>query len=592
MKKFIILIFAINLLFASCSTDFLEVKPQDKYSDADVWSNEDLVEAFVNNIYIDLYYGFQTVMLSSLCDESMEVWGWESAPILNSQITDSYLGILNQGHWTGAFNNLGWDRTYQTIRECNYYLDKIQDSELSGNAIDQLTGEVYFLRAYLYHWLLSFYGGVPIVDKAYDPTTDDLTIARNTLAETVDFIVADCNTAANLLPLDGDKARATKGAALTLKSKVLLYAASDLYNSEGSWTDGYEHPELISYIDGDRTERWQKAKDAAYAVMQLGIYDLYGGTSAKSAEQASDDYINIFLNHGNIEDIFLRYYDNINDNNWTSPSPGLFNGPNGYHNWGGNTPTGQLVDSYEMADGTAFDWNNPLHKANPYANRDPRFYASILYNGAQWRERPDDTRGIDPEGIVQTGYYENEDGSYSPGLDTRQGPIEDWNGTYTGYYLRKFIDPAINHQYERQKLPWREMRYAEVILNYAEACLGLDQETEARTYINMIRARSGMPAIPESETGNKLIQRYRNERKIELAYENHRYFDIRRWMIATEVIKNAEGVDIRYPYGTNTPNYSIIEVQDRNWNNNKSFFLPILLDELNRNDLLIQNPGY
>ena len=591
MKKITIFIFGLFVIFTSCNEDFLEVAPLDRYSDAAVWSDPALISSFVNNIYMGQQYGFHTVMLSSVTDESMEVWGWESQPILNSEISDSYLGILSHTHWTGAFPNLGWERFYKNIRSCNVFFENIENAGLEGEDIDKLKGEVHFLRGYFYTQLMSFYGGVPLIEVAYSPS-DNLSISRNTFEETVNFIVADCDAAVTLLPVSGDKARATKGAALTLKSKVLLYAASDLFNSNASWINNYSNPELVSYIGGDRTARWQVAKEAAKAVIDLGVYSLFGGTNPGSAEQATENYINIFLNHGTDEDIMLSYYDNVNRTDWATPSLGLFNGPNGYHNWGGNTPTGQLVDSYEMIDGSQFDWNSPVHSVTPYENRDPRFYANILYDGSKWRQRPDDAIAADPEGIVQTGYFENSDGSFTPGLDTRQGPIEDWNGTYTGYYMRKFIDPSINHQYEKQKLPWRQMRYAEVLLNYAEACLELDQEEEAKTYINMIRERAGMPDIPANETGNVLMERYRNERKIELCYEQHRYFDIRRWMIAPSAIQNAEGVRIEHPYGSNVPTYEIIQVQDRAWKDNKSYFLPILLDELNRNDQLIQNPGY
>ena len=591
MNKSKILILMFVVLFTACNDDFLEVAPLDRYSDAAVWTDPALISAFVNNIYIGQHYAFQTEMLSSLCDESMDVWWWETQPILKSEISDSYLGVLAPDFWVTAYRNLSWNNLYKNIRACDIFFENIDNSGLEGVEVEKLKGEVHFLRGYFYYWLMSFYGGVPLIDKAYSPT-DDLLVPRNTFEETVNFIVADLDEAAGLLPVSGDKARATKGAALSLKSRVLLYAASDLFNSGASWSSGYANPELVSYISGDRAARWQAAKDAAKAVIDMGVYSLYGGTNPTSPEQATENYENIFLNNGNDEDILLCFNDNVNNTDWQSPSPGLFNGPNGFHNWGGNTPLGQLVDSYEMIDGSEFDWNNPTEKAAPYENRDPRFYASILYDGAKWRQRPDDVIASDPEGIVQTGYYENADGTYTPGLDTRQGPIEDWNGTYTGYYMRKFIDPTINHQYEKQKLPWRQMRYAEVLLNYAEACLELGQEDEAKQYIDMIRGRAGMPAIHVEETGEALMEHYRNERKIELAYEQQRYFDIRRWMIAPEAIKNAQGVDIRYPYGSDTPTYSIIEVQDRGWNDNKSYFLPILLDELNRNDLLIQNPGY
>jgi hypothetical protein len=253
-----------------------------------------------------------------------------------------------------------------------------------------------------------------------------------------------------------------------------------------------------------------------------------------------------------------------------------------------------MIDSYEMIDGSKFSWGDPIEKATPYQNRDPRFYASINYDGAKWRPRPSDAAGRDPIGIVQTGYYEKPDGSLVPGLDTRNSPLEDWNGSYTGYYMRKFIDPGINAQYDKQDLPWRYIRYTEIILNYAEACLGLGQEAEAKTYINMIRKRAGMPDI--TDAGQALIDRYRNERKIELAFEDQRYFDVRRWMNAPDAYTDAEGVSIRYQADANgnpisAPTYSIIDVQSRAWNP-RFYFLPIKLDEMNRNNKLIQNPLY
>lgn len=592
MKKINLFFLLFILLCTACSDDFLDVNPKDRYSDAAVWADPSLVSSFVNNIYLGQYYGFHTVMLSSLSDEAMEVWSWESQPIVKSEINPSYVGILGPDFWIIAFRNITWNTLYKNIRACNIFFDNVKKYDLQGEEIDRLKGEVHYLRGYFYYWLMSFYGGVPLVDRAYSPS-DELLIPRNTLEETVDFIVSDLDAAAGLLPLSGDKARATKGAALALKSRVLLYAASDLFNSKASWAVGYQHPELVSYTEDDRKARWQKAKEAAKAVIDLNVYHLCGESGFATSQEAIDNYINIFLNNGTEEDIMLTYYDNVNHSSgdFQCPSLGLFNSPNGFHGWGGNTPLGQMVDSYEMIDGSRFDWNNPFHKAEPYKNRDPRFYACVLYDGAKWRQRPDDVLSSDPEGVVQTGFYEKADGSYNPGLDTRQGPIEDWNGTYTGYYMRKFIDPSINHQYDKQKLPYRQIRYAEVLLNYAEACLELGEEEEAVKYINLIRTRAGMPDVPSGEKGEALRNRYRNERKIELAYEQHRYFDIRRWMIAPEVIENAQGIDIRYPYGSDKPTYSIIEVQDRVWKN-KSYFLPILLDEMQKNELLIQNPEY
>lgn len=591
-KKIYLLVF--TLFFTACNDDFLEVTPSDRFSDATVWKDPALITAFVNNIYLGQHHAFRTEMLSSLCDESMDVWQWETQPVLTSEINSSYMGVLTPGHWTGAYSNLTWNNLYQSIRACNLFFKNIEKSGLQGEEIDRLKGEVHFMRATFYYWLMSFFGGVPLIDWPFAPA-DDLMVSRNTLEETVNFIIADCDAASGLLPITGDKSKATRGAALALKSRVLLYAASDLFNSGASWHPGYSNPELVSYIGGDRAARWTAAKNAAKAVIDLGVYQLFGGTSPGSAGQATQNYVNIFLNNGSVEDIWLSFFDHANNSgSWDNPNVGLFNGPNGFENWGGNVPIGQLVDSYEMNDGTKFDWSNPAHKAAPYENRDPRFYANILYDGAHWKQRPPSTVSADPAGNIQTGYYEQADGSYAGGLDTRQGPVQDWNGTYTGYYTRKFIDPAVNHTTTNmQKYPWRQIRYAEVILNYVEACLELGEEEEAKLYLNMIRGRAGMPEVPADETGGDLMARYRNERRIELSYEQHRYFDIRRWMIAPQVITPAQGVDIRYPFGSSTPNYTIIaSVNTRAWNDNKTYFLPILLDELNRNNKLIQNPGY
>jgi hypothetical protein len=339
--------------------------------------------------------------------------------------------------------------------------------------------------------------------------------------------------------------------------------------------------------------RWQAAKDAAKAVMDLGIYSLHKENPG-AGDSIAQNYAEIFLQKSTSEDIFIGYFLQKTDQGWDNYNPGLYNGPNGYHNWGGNTPIGQLADDYEMRDGTRFSWSNPAHAAKPYQNRDPRFYATILYEGAKWRKRPADIVEKDPEGIIQVGFYEKPDGTVVPGLDTRKSPIEDWNGTYTGYYLKKFMDPTVDAQYFKQDIPWRFIRYTEVLLNYAEACIGLGQEAEARTYINMIRKRAGMPETNDS--GQDLINRYRNERRVEMAFEDQRYFDIRRWMIAPQVYNDALGVEIRDKMLANgkiarTPTFKVIEVQDRAWLD-RGYFLPIKLDEMNRNNKLVQNPLY
>ena len=572
------------LAFGSCNTEFLNVSPPGNLSDAVVWNDPALVEAFVNEMYRGLNHGIRELMVGSLADESHFIHNYGSDQVVQSILTPADIGAWNRGD----FDSYRWTELYRRIRQVNLFMENIDDVPFDNEAWrDRMKGEVHFLNAYFYHNLIRLHGGVPIIDRTFG-LTDEFLVSRNTLQECIDYVVSECDKAAALLPLvpeDKDIGRATRGAALALKARMLLYAASDLYN-DPSWASGYEHPELIS-VTGDRTAKWQAAKDAAKAVMDLGIYEIQDATG-----DPVKDYTDVFLLKDSKEAIFSRYF--IKSRGWEDNAlPGLANGPNGYHNWGGNTPIQELVDDYEMIDGSKFDWNNPDHAKAPYENRDPRFYATILYDQAPWRPRPADAVDFDPDGKVIIRSVETSPGNWVPGLDTRDGPIEDWNGGYSGYYLRKFIDPTVEHEYAaaggNQEAPWHFFRLAEIYLNYAEACIGLNEEDEAKKYINILRARAGMPDV--TETGDALVERYRNERRVELAFEEHRYFDVRRWMIASEALgRPANGIIIRQPFGQ-PPTYQVGLVQERAWTD-KMYFLPILQDEMNRNNKLVQNPLY
>ncbi|MFO7257876.1 MAG: RagB/SusD family nutrient uptake outer membrane protein [Bacteroidota bacterium] len=572
--------------FGSCNTEFLNVDPPGNLSDAVVWNDPALVEAFVNEMYRGLNHGIRELMVGSLADESHFIHNYGSAQVVQSILTPADIGSWNRGD----FESYRWTELYRRIRQVNLFFENIDEVPFDGNEgwRERMKGEVHFLNAYFYHNLVRLHGGVPIVERTFD-LSDDFLVARSSLADCIDYIVSECDKAAAILPLQHDDpkhiGRATRGAALALKARILLYAASDLYN-DPSWAGGYAHPELIS-VSGDRTSKWQAAKDAAKAVIDLGIYEIQDATG-----DPVQDYTDVFLMKDSKEAIFSRYF--IKSRGWEDNAlPGLTNGPNGYHNWGGNTPIQELVDDYEMIDGSKFDWNNPTHASAPYENRDPRFYASILYDHAPWRPRPADAADFDPDGKVIIRSVETSPGNWVPGLDTRDGPIEDWNGGYSGYYLRKFIDPTVEHEYAaaggNQEAPWHFFRLGEIYLNYAEACIELGEDDEAKKYINFLRARAGMPDI--TETGDALRERYRNERRVELAFEEHRYFDVRRWMIAPQALgRNANGIIIRQPFGQPLT-YEVAKVQDRAWND-KMYFLPILQDEMNRNSNLVQNPLY
>lgn len=601
MRKIYILItlFAVVGFLSSCDKDFLETKPLTEFSEVDVWNDPALVETFINQIYWRLDEPFSNGRLkSNIVDEGHYRGNGASKNFNNCLLTvDQIPG------WSTPSRYRSWNDIYKTIRYCNIFFANIEkvpfettltDGKTLG---DRMKGEVHFLRAYLYHELTAVYGGVPIITKPYG-LSDDFLIERSSYSDCVDFMVSELDLAASLLPEthSGDaKGRATKGAALALKARVLLYAASDLYNT--TVFPGYSNPELIGYTGGSRTERWTAAKNAAKAVIDLGLYSLYKAEPAPS-DSVAQNLAELFIAQNTEEDIFIKYFTTNQRQMY-----GIVTGPNGYHNWGTNAPIQEMVDAYEMKDGSKFDWNNPAHASLPYANREPRFYATVLYEGAVWKPRPADVQNVDPIGIIQVGKWERWDEETQSvkihyGVDTRQSTVENWNGSYTGYYLRKGLDPAVDAQYFYATVPWRWMRYAEVLLNYAEACIelgGADLQTGLDA-LNLVRKRAGMPPRVTDDQA-EAREFVRHERRLELAFEEHRFFDVRRWVIGPEVYKPIKVADVTYkmdPVTKVTATVPTIFPKDfETWSwNDKAYFFPILRDEMSKNSKLIQNPGY
>lgn len=613
--KYLIIAVTASFTMLSCNSDFLNTEPLGEVSESAVWSDPALAEAFVTGIYQGFGNGgFDEQMLASLTDEAIFTHPGRGI----TTITEARTNSADDG-WVN--NTIFWGNMYSYIRRANIAIAELSEPQFAndGGIVDRLLGEAKFMRAYYYQQLARYYGGVPLVDRPYGLGEETYETPRNTWEETVNFIISDLDDASSLLAGKNMAAgRASELAALALKSRVLLYAASDLHDgptasAKSSLLAGFSDLDLLAYPSGNRNERWQKAQAAAKAVLDKASGNLYGLSEPVSHEEGIQNYINNSLsrNGGENELIMARYFINAKQEN--GGRQGLFNGPNGYNNWAGNSPVQLLVDDYEMMDGSKFDWNNPEHAANPYENRDARFYASILYDGAQWKPRSSANQPRDPLGQIQTGTYEVVDESGAKvthfGLDTRNSPIEDWNGSYTGYYVRKFIDPdpAIVDQNTWQEVPWPILRYTEAVLNYVEASLELGQEDEAKAWLNQIRFRVGQPAITAS--GDELVQLYRNERRVEMAYEEQRYHDARRWMIAEETLgRKANTISITgtlkpgasvsvYRYDPTLYNYvyKVVPIdpgkENRTWLD-KMYYIPILRDELNRNTTLIQNPGF
>jgi starch-binding outer membrane protein, SusD/RagB family len=597
IKQYFKLLLFIAILLTSCNKDSLNLEPLTAYSDVAVWSDPILAETFLNGIYFKMEHpnGDNKYGTPNYCDELNRRNGGAQNNFNNCIITP------DQMNWRTELPS--WDNLYVIIRSCNKFIENAgklpDDGTLTDGVtkINRMIGEAHFLRAWFYMRLTSLYGGVPIVDKAYQ-LTDDFLVPRNSYEECVNFMVDDCDLAASLLPLQNSTdrfARATKGAALALKSRILIYAASDLHNT--NVFPDYANPELIGYTNADRAARFQAAKDAAKAVMDLNLYSLFRPDPAPG-DSVSQNFVDLFNSKDCEEDIMVRYatptsYD-VNYS-WMNLS-----GPNGYHGRGSNAPLDNLARDYERKDGTKFDWNNPVHAAEPYKYRDPRFYATIFYEGAKWRTRASGEYPLDPVGVIQVGMWQRWNAETNSmvevwGLDTRKGPNSPFEGGYTGYYIRKYFDPAVDAQFFVPDIGWRYFRYAEILLNYAEACIGLGQDDEAKTYINIVRKRAGMPDI--TETGIALRDRYRNERRVELAVEEHRFYDIRRWLIGPQSYVAAYKVNVVYPMDPVTHETATVPTitpavhVSYAWID-KAYFLPILRTEMNKNSKLIQNPGY
>ena len=583
-------LFGCLLLFTGC--DSLDLDPRDELSGDAVWQDAALTEAYLSDVYSGTGYGFGDPMIAGLADEAKNTHGHGDQPMRLSNMSPTDLGLWDND-WEEVITKFWWDDVYGRIRDLNTLIQNVEASDAMEAATKQtLLGEAYFLRGWFYHNLLRLHGGVPYITSTFElgADLDQYQVPRNSFAETVDGIVADLNTAAGMLSQNPRRpGAATEGAALALKCRVLVYAASDLFavNPSGMPVTGY--------TGGDQQARWQAAENACKEVIDLGWYDL-------DPVASFHEYHELFTKGAPMGTIWARYFD---ESGGEAHNQSLWVSPNGYNSWSGDTPIQQHVDAYEMTDGSEFSWDDPAMAEDPYANRDPRFYANVLYNTAEWRPRPAGLQDLDPVGVIQTGWFEMPDGSMRPGLDTREGPVQTWNGTKTGYNLRKFVSRDIEPDKAQAYNPWPHLRYAEVLLNYAEAAAELGHTQEAVNALNEVRQRVGMPPVPaDGGPGRTLMERIRQEREVELAFEEFRYFDIRRWMIAPEVHENGLGIRVEgrldpsgepLTYAGEEYNYlydyNVIQVDERIWND-RAYFAPIPQDEMDRNPELVQNPGY
>lgn len=625
MKKVFNHIFTIALLLflaASCK-DVLDKAAVDSSTQEDVFSDIGAAKSFLGNCYDRMggnssqVLGGREDLLASNTDQTLNIHRSGDQTFVKANLTPDKLGHFGD---EGRFGFLHWGGLYRNIQNVNTVLanlDKVPTMTAADVAlIQRMKGEAYFIRAYDYTQLLRGFGGVVLTDKPFMLGQDFLTITRSTIAQTKDFILADIAQAIALLPASGmEQGRATGAAASALKSRLLTFCASELSNG------GYDPTNtLVSFPTGSRTALLTVARDAAKLVMDgtYGNFTLVGSTndppsplSATDVQTYSENFSGIFKQKGawNSETIWAIQYPLSSGNSF---SPNLWWGPNGYHNWGNNDPTEPAVRSFEMADGSNFVWdavdpgNDTIRTAtaaqlatdplkNPYAGREPRFYASVLYHGAPWQPRPADAAAFDPLNQVQTGHFYNADSTKrADGIDTRSGLIESWNATKNGYYLKKYLDPATEGQYFQNTNSWVEFRLSEVLLDYAEACIelgGADLQNGLDA-LNMVRNRAGLPDRVSADQATARTY-LRQERTIEFFGEDHRWYDIRRWMIAPSVIKDVFEMKIKqFDNGNWEWKYDLGAKADSRSFNTKNYWLPISRDEMNKAPQIVQNPNY
>lgn len=562
----------------ACSK-FLDQVPNDRQTIEEVFQKKRPSEEYLANIY------------NYVKDESDQ---WNGNPWtgnvdeVNVAWAKWTIYQLNVGNWspgTSPFYN--WQSYYNGIRSASFFINHIDGNQeilaLDGQQlIDQYKAEARFLRAHFYFMILRQYGPAVIIGETEmpaDASVADVQIPRSSYDECVDYIVSELDAAAAVLPAtpvaDRDYGRATKGAALAIKARALLYAASPAFNGNTDFAN-FKNIDGTPFISQtyDR-EKWKKAADAAKAVIDLNVYKLYEDPSGDAVKS----YRGIHLMPWNDECIFVRKSNGLWnwDYNCSLRSAG---------GWNGISPLQEMVDAYFMKDGKSIT-ESPLYFEsgftnsiyNMYVNREPRFYASILFNGAKYKGG-----AITQDSVKVDMTYSGKDGKKNGGEDY----------SHTGYLVVKNISPETNRLAGiSNSRPYVLVRLGEIYLNYAEALAEYGgNDAEALTYLNLIRKRAGIPQygsadLPEVH-GSDLIQKIHDERRIELAFECHRWFDVRRWKIVKSVMGDLHGMNVNKD---GNEFYQRVVADNHLWK--EAYYLfPLSQYEMDRGLKLVQNPGW
>ena len=547
--------------------NFLDKTTTTDLNEAAVFSDSSRAMDFLTNIYTNVDFSFSLARFNGAA--GLDAASDEAEGPLSTGVT-TYNQFTSAS--VSAFNIAtdAWNIPYSQIRAVNQFLQHSPGIPFNDILKRRTRGEATFLRAWYYATMLKHYGGIPLIGDSIYTEADKINTVRNSYSDCVDYVTAQCDIAASILPVSYaglDYGRATKGAALALKARVLLYAASPLFNG-GAETGDASLKSIVGYPTYDEN-RWKLAADAARAVMDLGIYGLNVDNSTKPGY----GFYNLFQKRVNTEYIFARMEPDNKDleNLWRPPS-------RGGSSTSGSFPYQNLVDAFEMKNGLAItDPSSGYDPNDPYANRDPRFDYTVTHNQSQIYVAYDALRPVYT--------YDGEPNGDGFGA-----------GTPTGYYGNKMCnDNAIpNYFFNTTQRCLPMIRYADVLLMYAEATnesLGAVQDVYDA--VEQVRQRAGLDPY-QLKTGmskDEMRTAIQHERQVELAFEESRFWDVRRWKIADQTDnKQMSGMRVKRD-ASGKFTYTVVSVRKHNFRN-ALYLWPIPQSETAKSTDLVQNPNY
>ncbi len=575
-KIFLSLATASLIMLCGCKKNPLDITPDGRITIDDVFKDEIKTEAFLNTVYGQIphyFYSYDWLeFLAGITDEAQDARG----TFISWMMPQRWIS----GGLTTTYNPifpLDYPTWWRGINYANLFLANIDQAKISNESYrSRLKGEAQILRAFFYWELIKQFGAMPVVKEPFAPGYDFASLVRPDFQTSIDFIISECDDIINNpnVPMrllnENERGRFPKSVAYAIKSEALLFAASPLWNSGGD------------------VAKWARAatasKEALQALTQNGEYAL--AADYESYFQKTQDLGSVLIDRETIHEI-----PGTNDMVFSviNAIPGTLSGGTA----AGAVPSQELVDSYDMqatGEPAILGYNDEDHlqpiinpasgydENNPYVGRDPRFYATVWYNGAYY-------------GVVNGDPYTID--TYIGGRDQLLDHTQ-MEHTRTGYYLRKFYDPSVQG-YNGQSSRFKKFRLAEIYLNLAEAENEANGPTQdAYDAVNEIRKRAHMPLLPGGLTQDQLRDRIRRERRVEFAFEENRFWDTRRWKTLNHTDKLVTGMRIT-KNGNGSFSYTRFVTERRNagWQD-KYLVFPIPLNETN----LIpdfsahQNPGW